>query len=502
MRSVARRFRQSLEELGPTFVKLGQFISVRRDLLHPAFADELAILQSSVSPLPYQNIEKTLKSELGAALKEFEFIDETPLASGSIGQVHKGRLKGGQDVVVKIQRPGIDSQIAVDLDLMLALAQLVEKYLPDLRVFRPVGTVEEFGRALRGELDFVREAGNTTKIAASAQRFPYLTIPKVYWPLSTERVLTLEYLEGKPFQHINRLSSLGYPPGILVERGFTTFLHMVFVDGHFHGDLHPGNLFAMPEGGIGLIDFGITVRLSRSTRFHLAALFMALVNEDYDEVCSHFRELSQPGSGFDQDRFLHEVTNTIAPFVGLNLQELKSGRLLWEIANLSARHDAPVPRELILFLKSLVMLEGIGRELDPTVDLMDLCQKTARDIAKDMYSPDAIKAQGLTLARDLGSLLRHAPYQIRRLLQASMEGKLMVNLSISEVRTVSQKLDQASARLAASIICAAMVIASAILTHAKGVEGMHLPMVGSIGFIVAGFLGLYVLWSILRGGRL
>jgi len=390
------RLRRSFEELGPAWVKLGQVLATREDLLPAPVIEELKKLHTQVSALDYSAIERTLKEELGdAKLAQFQSIERTPLAAGSIAQVHRATLKDGRKIILKVQRPQIASTIETDLSLMEVIASLMERYLPESRSFRPTVMIEEFGRATRGELDFVREGGTTSKISANFAAVDYIVIPEVHWQLSTPRVLAQSFLEGFSVYDSDKLKAHGINPVRLVEKGLTAFVQMVFVDGFYHGDLHPGNMLILPDGRIGILDFGVGVLIGRAARERLAGLLMALVEEDFETMVSHFVDLSSPGPDFDLELFTHEVSNAMAPFVGLRLSEIRSGRLLWDLARIAGRHGAPMPRELVLFLRTMAAFEGIGLKLDPNFDVIASCEKFTGQLVGQMYSAENLKRQGL-----------------------------------------------------------------------------------------------------------
>lgn len=497
------RFRRSLEELGPAFVKLGQVLATREDLLGPEYIEELRKLHQNVEALPFEIIETRLKEELGPELlAQFKMIQPKPLAAGSIAQVHDAELLTGEKVVIKVQRPGIAAQIRVDLALMETVASLLERYIPESSFIRPRIIIEEFTRALTSELDFIREGGSTTKIGANLKDMPFIHVPTIYWNLTTQRVLTMSKLEGISAWDRETMVKRGLNPTILVDRGLGAFLRMVFVDGLFHGDLHPGNILALPNDEIGILDFGMVARLSRFAREQLAGLLLSLVNEDYDRMVQHFVELSDPAPHFNIEAFQHDIGNSVAPFVGLKLRAIRSGNLLWDLAKLAARHGVPLPQELIIFLKTLLSFEGIGIRLDPDFDVVSACEKFSKDIVSDLYSSESLRRQALVVGRDVASLLRNAPLQLRRLLKSAIDGQLRFHLASDDIAKLSLALDRSSSRLAVSIIIGALFIASSILTYARAGEEMyHLPLFGLVGFSLAGVLGLYVLWSVFRGGK-
>lgn len=499
-KSLPVRLRMALEQLGPAFVKLGQVLAVREDLLPSEYLAELRKLHTQVEPLPFSVIRRRLEEELGAEkLAEFEKIDEKPLAAGSIAQVHLATLASGEEVVIKVQRPNIRQQIETDLQLIGTLAQWLERYVAEFRSIRLSAMAAELSRAMASELDFIREAGSTSKFAANFKSVPYVVIPKVFWSCTTQRVLTLSYLRGiSPWDKAGIRNS-GTDPVLLVEQGVEMFLKMVFVDGLYHGDLHPGNLLALPDNKVGVLDFGLVVRISKTSREHLAGLLVSLVAEDYERVVQHFMELSEPSVDFNLESFQHDVANAIAPFVGLQLHAIRSGGVLFDLAKIAARHGVPMPQELIMFIKTLVSIEGIGLHLNPEFDIIASCEKFSRRIVKDLYSPENLRDQAIVIARDAAGLLRHAPVQLRRLLKAALDGDIRIQIDSESVEYLGDVVERSSSRVALSMISAALFIAGALLArsggevHFFGVPVLALiPLLGGIG------TGGIVLLSILR----
>ncbi len=500
--SLPRRMREAIEELGPTFIKFGQMLASREDLLPESYIAEFSKLHKDVATIPYSAIRRTLAEDLGdEGLSKFVEISETPLAAGSIGQVHKATLSDGSQVVVKVQRPKIVEQIRTDLDLMEVLAGLVEKYIPELKALRLVLTVEEFARSLEWELDFIREAGNTTKISQNFSEVPEVVAPEVFWDLTSTRVLTLSYVEGYSITEKGLLEAAELDPKVLVERGLNMFLKMVFIDGLYHGDLHAGNLLALSGNKIGVLDFGLTVRLSRSIRESLAGLLVALVDEDYESLVAHFMDLANPSANFDAEAFEEAISNELSPFVGVSWAKIRTGKLLWSLAKVSAQHGAPLPRPMILFFRSLVSFEGVGAKLNPDFDIISTSKKFSEDLVRKMYSQENIQHHALVLARDFSVLAKHAPRQIRGLLKQVADGKMQLNISSKDLKYTALMLDRLMSRIAVSIILASLIVGSSILVLAKvGEEYFHMSFFGIIGFSIAGVLGLYVVWSVLSGG--
>lgn len=502
LEGIPTHLRKSLEELGPAFVKLGQILAVREDLLPEEFTEELRRLHSKVDTLPFEVIKQRIQEELGTQkLQQFASVDPSPLAAGSIAQVHSALLTDGTRVVIKIQRPGIQQLIETDLDLMATMAELLERYIPESRFMRPQLMVQALRDALTSELDFVREAGSMAKMAANFQDVPHIHFPKVFWNLSTSRILTLSHMDGLPADNRETLIAAGIDVKLLMQRGMGMFMKMVFVDGFFHGDLHPGNILAKPGSELGLLDFGMVVRLSSRTREHLAGLLLCLAREDYEGMVNHYLEIADPSSSLDVTRFQHDVANAIAPFVGLTLKQTKSGALLWDLARIAARHHTPFPQDLIVYVKSMATFEGVGTRLDPDFDVMEQVESFAGDILAELYSPKRFQEQALAIGRDVASLMRYAPIQTRKLLNAALEGQLRLSVGSPDIVKLTKSIDRTGSRLAVAVIVGALLIGSSILTYATASAQSNLGIIGGGGFIVAGLLGLYIVISILRSGR-
>ncbi len=500
----AVRLRMAFEELGPAFVKLGQILAVREDLLPIDITSELQKLHSHVESVPYALIEERLVSELGPEkLKQFSEISKVSLAAGSMAQVHRAKLVSGEEVVIKIQRPQISEQIATDLSLIESFARLAEKYFPEFRFFRPAAMTQALAQAILAELDFVREAGATTKVAKNFAADPEIVIPKVYWDLTTEKVLTLSYLDGIPSLDRERMIQMGLDPASLVETGMKMFLKMVFRDGLFHGDLHPGNLMALTDGKVAVIDFGLTVKISKWTRENLAALLLAMVQEDYERMVHHFLEIAEPASNLNPVQLQNEIANRLSPIMGLRLKHINNSKILWDVAKIAAKYETPLPQDLIVFIKTLAAFEGLGNKLHPDFDPLKLCEEFSKDIVHDLYSTKNIQMQITHITRDFANLARHAPILLRKLLLTANEGQLKIQVASEDVLKNAKAVDRSSSRISISIIIAALLLGSSVLTAFKSAgEHPFQSIIGSVGFSLAGVLGLYVIFSILRGGKL
>jgi ubiquinone biosynthesis protein len=490
--STASRLRMAFEELGPAYVKLGQILATRSDLVPISIVEELSKLHSNVQAMPFVEVIRVLEEELGKdALQKFAFIDEKPLAAGSIGQVHLARTHSGNQIVLKVQRPGITRLIRSDLDLMAQIAFELENYAPELKPFRPVTLVAELESALLGELDFMREAANTDKMSKHFANDEGIVIAEVYWEYTTSRVLALEYLDGE------RIPSTPHPDAaIIMRRGLEMFLKMVAIYGEYHGDLHPGNLLILPGARLGVLDFGLTVRLSTYQRLLVTDIFVGLVQGDCDRVARAMFELGEPSSDFDFESYNADLLNTIGPYMGGRLANVKTAKILMDFSKISAKHGLPVPRPLFLILKTLISFESVGKRLDPNFDPMALCAENA-DILKAEFDQAAeVQNQLKNVSRDLASLARIAPFQVRKLLRAATDGQLKFSVTNESTQELSRQVARAASRMAVSVILAGTILASSLLVSLSA-NWQH---IGVAGYMFSGVLGLYIVFSILSKG--
>ena len=408
------RLREALEELGPTFVKLGQLLSTRPDLVPVYVAEELTKLQDDVPTIPVSEIIASIEKELKKPVAEiFAEFDETPLAAASISQVHKAVLHTGEKVVIKVQRPGIEDVIETDVSLLQFIAVLLDRYVPEAKIVDPKTIVDEFFRSLSNELDFHIEANNMQKISRNIESYSDIIIPKVYKEYSSNRVLTLERLEGIRLSDTQALNKAGVDKKKIVELGTRVFFKSVMIDGIFHGDLHGGNLFALPGNKLGIIDFGIVGRISRRSRDQLANMVLSLLDEDFENLCYLYAELGNAGPSIDFEGFQREVRNSLSPYIGLALNEVNSGRILMNATSIATQYGIRIPGDWMLVFKAIFTIEGMGRSLHPEFDIMSMSGELAKDLVRTQYSWDRISKDLLWVGKDMASLFQSVPRQIR-----------------------------------------------------------------------------------------
>jgi len=498
-KTVPERLRLAFEELGPTFVKLGQLLSTRSDLLPEAFIEEFTRLQDNVQPLSFEVVRAAVEKELNRKIEDaYSYFDPVPLASASIGQVHEARLLSGEKVVVKVQRPEIDKIIETDVSLLAFLAGLLEKYVPETRVVGPVVIVDEFFRTLYFELDFIVESNNIIKIAENTIETPEIVIPKVYRNLTTHKVITLEKLEGIRVNDLKALDEAGIDRKKIVEIGAKAFFNWVMIDGLFHGDLHGGNLFILPGNRLGIVDFGIVGRLSQKSRDQLASMVMSLLIEDYENLCYEYAELGAAGAAIDFEGFQREVRNTLSPYMGLTLAEVNIGRILIEATKIATKYNIKVPGDWMLVFKAILTIEGMGRTLDPEFDLLAMSQDLVKDLVKNQYSMQRLSKELLWVAKDAAALLKILPRQIRWMFRKFNSNDFAIEIKSPDFQEIRNQLDLNGKRMSLSVLVAGLFIASSIaLSQGVGqVLGQYtLPFVvyfgGACIFLVAFIFNIF-----------
>ena len=488
-RNLGERMRLAFEELGPTFVKLGQVLSMRPDLVPESVVEELTKLQDRVSPLPFEVIQESLNRELGVkGLEQFLEINPVPLASASIGQVHEAILKTGEKVVIKVLRPDIKKIIETDISLLTLIAELFEKYFPELRVLNPKIFVEEFFKTLQYELDFKIEANNIEKIEKNSSEIPDLVFPKVYHELSTHQVLTLERFEGIRLNDKEAILNAPIDREKIAAIGARAFLYSVLKYGLFHGDLHGGNLFILPGEKLGVIDFGIVGRLSQKSRDQLATMVWALIQEDYETLCYTYADLGSADTSIDFDSFQREVRNVLSPYLGLNLNDVNSGRVLIEATKIAAKYNIRVPGDWMLVFRAIVTMEGMGRLLDPKFDMIAMGESLVMDLVKIQTSPSRLRKEAFKISRDVVSLLEVLPRNLRWALRKFARNDYALEIKSPDIHRVSQQIDRGSRRIARSMNGMGLLIAGAILIQAD--KGYHWDDYSVAGLVLLG-LGIY-----------
>ncbi|HWX97108.1 MAG TPA: AarF/UbiB family protein [Solirubrobacteraceae bacterium] len=458
---LARELRLALEELGPTFIKLGQLLSTRADLLAPDYRRELSKLQDAAPPAPADAIRETVESELaGAGTAAFAEFDPQPLAAGSVGEAHAGVLHDGTRVVVKVRRPGVVELIERDLEIIANLAARASRRSAAAAAFDVIGLSQEFAGELRGQLDYVREACNAERFAANFAGEGTVRIPRVFWELTSSRVITLERLEGMKITDLGALEAAGVDRQELARNAALTVGKMVFVDGFFHGDPHPGNFFIDADGRLGIIDFGIVGSLDEGLRAKLRRILLALDRRDPDRLAAALIAVERPGERVDRGALRDDLAPLIDAYVGQAVGELDVGGVIRSLLDVIRRHRLRIPRDLSLLLRTVLLEEGIVAQLDRDFRLVEVLGPYARRHLLSGVSVPALLHRLQDAGVDLFELLDDLPDHLRRALEVLDDGGFDVHLRASELEPLMARAERLGNRIALSVLAAALIDAA------------------------------------------
>ena len=491
--------RRALEELGPTFVKLGQILVGRADLFAPEWITEFAHLHSRVPAVPFEILRPQLVEDLGAEPSEiFSEFDVEPLAAASIAQVHRARLHDGTPVVVKVRRPGIHRVIDADLRLLERLAAMAGRKWPDLQAYRPVELVQQFSHSLNRELDLANECRQAERIAANFSNSHEIVIPKVYWEWTHERVNVQQFIDGVPGDSLTRLHSADFDCQLLARRGARAIMKMVLEDGLFHADPHPGNVFYLPGNRLAFIDFGMVGRLSEQRRDELLKLMLGLVQRDANAVADVLIEWADSSLMRRHENILNaDIDAFVDTYHGVPLAQLSLASMLSDVTAILRKHNLMLPADLALLIKAFVTVEGMGRNLDPGFHMASEALPLLKRALRARYRPGVLAARSWRSVRRVVDLLTKVPDDLVRLLRNMRYSGLQVHIDVRNLQQVGNQLDRAASRMTVGLVVAALIVGSSIvMTVGGGPQIFGLPAFGLLGFVAAVLGALWLLRSI------
>lgn len=506
--TVPERLRMAFAELGPSFIKLAQILSTRPDLITKPFADEFKKLQDRVPPFPTEDARKIIEEETGRPLDEvFSRLDAEPVAAASIAQVYHGTLRDGSEVVVKVQRPGIRDQIETDINILTAVALLMERYISESVFYNPSGIVEEFARTVRKELAFTEEARNCVRFKKNFEHVHDVVIPKIYSEFTTDTLLIMERIDGVRIDDIAEITRLGLDRARLAKIGVDAYFKQVLDDGFFHADPHAGNIFALKDGRIGFMDFGIVGRVTPELRETMANTFLALIHKDFDRLIEQYIELGLVPEHVDLEVFRREfrldLADFLEPLYGRTLKELNFAEYMDTVTHLAIKHKMKIPSDLILVNKAMLILENLGWELDPDFDFIAAAEPYATKLVKERIRPARIYEKARKNILELSDFVTLFPKQMKQIIRKVLKDDIHVKMTHIGLDKFIRDMDRSSNRISFSLIISAILLSSAIM-HATGVgpkfHGMSI--LGFLSFGIAFFLGIWLLISIIRSGRL
>jgi ubiquinone biosynthesis protein len=500
-KSAARRLRNAFEELGPTYIKLGQLLSTRADWLNPEFIEELEHLQDQVPSFPLEQVQAILAEEGIDLEQDFSFFNPQPIAAASIGQVHEGVLSSGIRVVVKVKRPGIDDRIKTDLEILREISVWLERRSEWIRFYKFSEIVDELGQALVNELDFQKEARNIEIFYANFKDIDTVIIPKVFWEYSGQRVLTMEYVEGVKISDLARLKQQQYDTGRIASHIVKALYHQIYEHGFFHADPHPGNM-AVGEGErIIFYDFGQVGIIEEYDRDRYTTLLIGMMKHDVMGVTRSLLDIADNTQQISPEELRRDVANLSRKYYGLPLSQINVAEALRELLDLSAQYRVRLPAQLSLLIKMLMTIESTIAGLDPTLSLVDIAVPYGKKAVKARLAGPRIKRELGELLLDYTHIARRLPQDISSILKKLHEGQITIRVEDSRVEKLGIKLDLISNRLSLAIILASLIIGTSMFANLSGSSLLSRLPIAELGFILALLLGLFLAYSILRSGR-
>lgn len=504
---LGERIRIVLQELGPTYIKLGQIASTRPDILPNEIIIHLEKLQDEVSAFPFEQVQNLIQEELGAAIGEiFLAVDPQPLAAASIGQVHAATLQSGQKVAVKVQRPGITANIETDLEILFEIARAAQNRFQWAKQYQLVDMIDEFSKSLRQELDYTVEARNTEKVSLQLKEQKDFYIPKVYWEYSTKKILTTEFLEGIKISQTNMLSQQGYNLSLIANRFATGIFQQIFVNGFFHGDPHPGNIIVLPQEVIGFLDFGMVGRLSSEMKSCLSSLLIGLKRNNTDALLKAVLRIGIVPPEVDIRQLRNDIELFKDTYYGLPLSRISIGEAISNFFGIAQKHNIRIPSDLVLVGKALLTVEGIVKKLDPALSLLDVVEPFGEKLMLERMHPKTITESIWKTVTDFGDLFTNIPQNVAELSTLVKQGRLHLDVSLTETDQFLKHQAQISNRISVSIMLLAFSILMGSIIISFSLMGKptllgNLPVIET-GFIIAIFMFVWVLYAIIRSGKL
>jgi ubiquinone biosynthesis protein len=500
-----RHLRELLDELGPTFVKFGQLLSMRPDVLPPDIIAELRGLQDDVSPFPFEEAELVIRDDLGQPLERlFREFDPVPIAAASIGQVHSAILPNGRRVAVKVQRPGAPRQIEADLNLMYQAARLAKERVRALDFIDARGLVDEFARSIRQELDYRLEARNAETFRKNFAGHPHVKIPRVYWSYTRPRVLTLEFIDGAQLADVEVLGYTLDERRRLAQVLTEAWMTMIFRHGFFHGDPHPANILVLAPDRIGLVDFGLAGRLTDEDVSKSTRLFIDVANENVEALPRRLGDLGVRYPKEREEEFVAELRELFYRYYGATLEEIDPMQVLREVFGVIYRMNLRLPTRFVLLDRAIATLGSVGVELSPDFNVFEVAKPYARSLMLGRYTPARIISRARREGWNLAQIAAEVPYQVHDVLEQVRDGRIEVGFVHKGLDEFMHRMDVVFNRLVVALVVAGGLIGSSLIgIFAKeGPQLLGLHVLSVLGFILSGILGVWLLWGVLRSGRL
>ena len=497
----AEELADDLEKMGPTYIKLAQVLSTRADLIPPPYARALSRLQDSVEPFGFDEVERIVTEELGVRISNaFSWFSAEPLASASLGQVHRATLRNGREVVVKVQRPNIRERIAEDMEVLAELAEFADRHSEAGRKYGFGELLEQFRRSLNGELDYRREAANLARLGGIVGRYDKLVVPEPVDDYTTDKVLTMDYLHGRKITSLGPLAKMEVDGHDLAEQLFQAYLDQILVEGFFHADPHPGNVLLTDDNRLAMVDLGQVARVPKAMRKQLVRLLLALSDGDGKAAAEAAVTLGRPLEGFDNQEFCARASELIERSQGVTVQDIDAGSMVMELMRISGDHGLRLPPELSMLGKALLNLDQVARELDPSFDPSQAIRRHTDEVLQTQMRPSSGSAfTALLEARDF---VEQLPGRVNKVMDAMAEGTFALDVHAFDEAEMIRGFQKLANRLTMGLVVAALIIGAALLIQVDTKSKLFgYPSLAIVCFLAAMICGFALLWSILRADR-
>lgn len=500
--TIAVRLRKVLQELGPAYIKLGQLMSTRADILSPEYVRELRKLQDRVAPVKFEQIEQVLIAELGEDYRKlFADIDEEPEAAASIAQIHRAVLKDGRNVIMKIQRPKIKEKIKVDLEIMFNIAAQAEEreLIPDF--MKPSSMISEFKESILQELNFKMEVSNIEKFRDNFRDNEHIIVPEVYNEYTTRRIIVMEEIKGVKLKDVED-SDVDIDNKFLAELGARALMKQVLIDGFFHADPHPGNIFVVGRDNLAYIDFGLIGQLTTDIQDSFAILFFALIRKNVDIIVDTLVEIGVTPGELNIRKFKLDVQDLLNRYYGVDLADIDFKQVVDDFQMIIYKHHIRMPEDFFLLGRAIAVSEGVGYMIDPAFNIVSVGQDFLSELVKDRMKPESLLRRLVTKLWGLRSSTRGLPGKLRSILDKVISDELSINFIHRNLDDLINQLDIITNRLSISLIISSLIIGSSmILQTDMSPTVFEIPLLGLVGYVIAGVFGFWLVIDILRSGK-
>ncbi|MBL7665555.1 MAG: AarF/ABC1/UbiB kinase family protein [Bacteriovoracaceae bacterium] len=498
-KSIGYRLRKSFEELGPSFIKLGQLLATREDLFPATFIEQMKFLQNKAMPIDFSESKKIIEKELGKDLNDvFESFNSEAIGVASIGVVYQAVLKGGQSVVVKVRRPGIAKIIKNDFDILDFLISQMDKVSADFRLLGTARILEELRKNINLELNFLLEGNNCEKLKKNLERLDkkkVFVIPNVYREFSTEKILVLEYLNGQHFNELKSIEELSESTQKNLLSSVNIFIHTLLVDGFFHADLHGGNFLLLEDGKIGIIDFGLMGTLSQKNRANLAAILYALISNNYENLVYEFLDVADFDKIPNDEALIRDIRDGLSPYVGLSIQETNVTELVSMLMRTLTKHHLYLPREWLVIFRAIMTLDGVGKSIGLDLNIFNIIHDEIDEIMKDLLSKNNATEELMWISRDAINTLRVLPRHIRWFLKEASKKKYALEINLNGHEKPLYSINQGLVFLGHSVLSSVLLLCGVLFIADKNIStASHIPTISWVFWSISLFIFLRGLW--------